>query len=196
MQETNLTTAERVALLAPLNLTITSQYIIPHPNEKFTRSHSEGDYSQFKYAVSLAKLDKSVLQTDYFMGIGNVHCVIPVHSGSKNILEKEFMLFATPLLWQGASSVRSTDYPNCPSVRSGIKAERVLPVLRDVLYCLHSDKDILNYTFNEWASDFGYSNDSISARDSYLAGQMAAQKFVRFFTVDERKLIAEACENY
>lgn len=42
------------------------------------------------------------------------------------------------------------------------------PSLLDVLYCLLSDSDVLNYpTFESWAENFGYETDSRKAETTY-----------------------------
>lgn len=42
-----------------------------------------------------------------------------------------------------------------------------LPTAADVMYCLISDASVEGQTFSEWASDLGYSDDSISAKSMY-----------------------------
>jgi hypothetical protein len=44
------------------------------------------------------------------------------------------------------------------------------PSAPDVLYCLATDADVLNYTgFDQWAGEFGYDTDSRKAEATYRA---------------------------
>ncbi len=50
------------------------------------------------------------------------------------------------------------------------KGERIIPKkpeIKDVLYSLWSDSQACNQSFDDWCSDYGYSNNSISAFNTY-----------------------------
>jgi hypothetical protein len=50
----------------------------------------------------------------------------------------------------------------------GLGHKGVEPELHEVLECLHSDSGAEHGSFEDWASDFGYSTDSRSAERVYL----------------------------
>ena len=55
------------------------------------------------------------------------------------------------------------------------------PTAADVLSCLVSDVNgVDGVSFDGWCSDFGYSNDSIKARDTYNAYKRMVPKLKRF----------------
>lgn len=68
------------------------------------------------------------------------------------------------------------------------KSFSVKPSAYDVLACIQKS-DV--GTFKDFCSDFGYSDDSISALDTYLATQEEFEKVRRFFTSEELKQLQE-----
>ena len=48
-----------------------------------------------------------------------------------------------------------------------VTAEPVKPKVADVLYSLTNDADAADYNFHDWCDNFGYSNDSIKALNTY-----------------------------
>lgn len=50
------------------------------------------------------------------------------------------------------------------------------PKVEDLLYSLSSDSTAEEMSFKQWAAEFGFSNDSISALQTYLACQENAEK--------------------
>lgn len=99
------------------------------------------------------------ITTDYMQGIGhipNYQKVIPFNARRTLAVEK-FEKLASE---QGRFA-RSLD----PSVLS---EKLPAPLLRDVLYSLVMDSDVINYSdFEEWAENFGYEADSRSAEKIY-----------------------------
>lgn len=59
------------------------------------------------------------------------------------------------------------------------KWENEGPSVADVLSCLLSDSRACSTTFDDWCSDFGSNNDSISALNTYLACQKNGSKVIR-----------------
>ena len=48
-----------------------------------------------------------------------------------------------------------------------VTAEPVKPKVADVLHSLINDADAADYNFHDWCDNFGYSNDSIKALNTY-----------------------------
>lgn len=66
----------------------------------------------------------------------------------------------------------------------------VSPSVADVLSGLLMETDSCYTTFDDWCSDFGYSNDSISAQQTYFDCQRNGQKLINLLgkeLVDELK---------
>lgn len=53
------------------------------------------------------------------------------------------------------------------------------PAADDLLYCLFSDADALNYTFDEWADNYGYDTDSRKAEAIYNACRQVGLDLLR-----------------
>jgi len=58
---------------------------------------------------------------------------------------------------------------------------KVNPTLADVLYCLLSDANGVEQTFEEWASDLGYDSDSRKALKTYMACQKTRAALLKMF---------------
>lgn len=73
-----------------------------------------------------------------------------------------------------------------------MKLEQPQPILDEVLYSLLMDADVLNYaTFEEWAGEFGYEEDSRSAEKVYQACLKIALQLKQMFTEVEIKELRE-----
>ncbi len=57
---------------------------------------------------------------------------------------------------------------------------RRIPTENDVLECLKSDCEAGNYSFDDFCDNFGYSNDSLKALDTYRACMDTARKLRGF----------------
>jgi len=69
------------------------------------------------------------------------------------------------------------------------------PAVADVLYSLISDRVGDDTTFAEWASDYGYSADSIDAKKTYKAC-IANGKKLAVFLADDLAVFVEASHDY
>ena len=56
----------------------------------------------------------------------------------------------------------------------------IKPTAAEVLECLHSDFSGIDQSFEDWASDLGYSSDSRSAERTYDHVQQQARDFAQF----------------
>lgn len=84
---------------------------------------------------------------------------------------------------QYKSKCESLRTPNPPSAAS-------------VLYALLSDSDALEYNFTDWCDMLGYSDDSISAKTTYLMCMENAHKLRKVLPRTNMEKIKELLENY
>ena len=68
----------------------------------------------------------------------------------------------------------------------------VKPKVIDVLYALVLDADAADQNFDEWCDNYGYSNDSIKAMNTYKQCLETAQALRRYFTREQRQAIEAA----
>lgn len=61
----------------------------------------------------------------------------------------------------------------------------VKPTTYDALACMSGDAHIHEMQFDEYCAEYGYSNDSIKAKESYDYSCKFSREISRFFTADE-----------
>lgn len=125
----------------------------------FSQSRNKNEkYPSLNWVVTLYQNDRKILSTDYMAG--SAHC--PSYNNKKvkgydkdQLIKKECETgFACVYMW-------SLNYI------SENRKKPILPDIKDVLYSLLIDSDALNYEFSEWASNFGYEEDSRKAEKIY-----------------------------
>lgn len=85
---------------------------------------------------------------------------------------------------------------NSPFFGSSLKALPV-PPLRDVLYSLVRDSDVLDYpTYEEWANNFGFDEDSRKAEATYRACLEIALKMRGIFGESGLEELRELFQDY
>jgi len=106
----------------------------------FSQSRNKDEkHLSLNWKVTLLRNGKEVLTTDYMQGIG--------HAPSYKIADKYMAMKAQAF-----------------EAETGI----IDPDIKDVLYSLILDSNVLNYPeFEEWASDCGYETDSRKAESIY-----------------------------
>jgi hypothetical protein len=120
------------------------------------------EYPQLHWLITLEK-GKQRMQVPYHQGIGHVQGYQQHSFGRKTLewQEQENRYRKTCETGKIYKHVPSTswDYP---------VGDQPAPTLADVLYCLISDADVLNYaSYEEWASEFGYDEDSRKGEQTY-----------------------------
>lgn len=70
------------------------------------------------------------------------------------------------------------------------------PRSASVLHSLLLDAEASVTSFRNWCDEFGYDNDSISARNTYDACQENADKLKRIFNLEQLDQLAEALQDY
>ena len=63
------------------------------------------------------------------------------------------------------------------------------PSVADVLYCLFIDAEAEDYNFSEWCDEFGYSDDSTNALNTYRQCLEIATNLRKYFTAEQREQI-------
>lgn len=72
----------------------------------------------------------------------------------------------------------------------------VSPTQSSVLYCLLLDASGAEQNFNDWCSDFGYDNDSITAFKTYQSCCDILEKMRKIFTTKQRNELSELLQDY
>ena len=147
-------------------------------------------------------------------------------STSRNANEKRRSLNWKVTLSKGNSPILTTDYMagegHCPAYNDGykpgtlrttvdrdnaIKAEcetgktklgkAILPDMADVIHSLVSDADVINYpTYESWASEFGFDEDSRKGEATYRACLKIALKLRAALGENGLAELRESCEGY
>ena len=136
--------------------------------------NADSEHKSLNWAISFGGL-----QTDYMQGIGH----LPGYNfGNRSVSYQDRVRdFACE---QGLQV--SSEWPH----RVGKKLAP--PLLRDVLYSLVMDSDVLDYPcFAEWAEAFGYDSDSIAAKDVYEACLRNALRLRQLIDLDKARAAFE-----
>ena len=75
-------------------------------------------------------------------------------------------------------------------------AKPVLPHVAGVLHSLLLDSESVNQNFTDWCADFGYSDDSLKALETYRACTDNGKKLNAIFPRDVQQAIREALADY
>ena len=155
-------------------------HYIPH-NDPIGEFQKTRHFPMFRFSITLSK--GNVSHTfEYSMGCG--HCKIKsVNKGTD--------IWSNPVI---------ADEPRIEQVYASNKmptlpyGEAVTPELTDALYCLVMDSDAIDYpTFEDWASNFGYDEDSREAEKAYKACLETALKLRQLVDIDKAR---EAFQDY
>ena len=70
-----------------------------------------------------------------------------------------------------------------------VAAEPVKPTVADVLHSLFMDASASDYNFSDWCDEFGYSDDSIKALNTYKQCLDTATALRKYFIPEQRAAI-------
>ena len=70
------------------------------------------------------------------------------------------------------------------------------PKPADVLHCVLLDSEVLDYPFEQWASEFGYDSDSRKAEATYKACLETAMQLYRLIGPETIRELREAFQDY
>jgi hypothetical protein len=144
------------AVAAELGLTMAAKFV-PH-----SQSRNKADKEpRLNWVVTLRVGDRVVIETDYTAGQG--HCPAYKQRGGRTAVARELVR------WECEHGK-----PGFWSYGMGLVLQRsakpILPALADVLHCLCSDADAIDYgSFEDWANSVGYDPDSRKAEATYRA---------------------------
>ena len=138
---------------------------------------TDKDWCGVMYNVALYKGDRLVLETTYTMGVGHFNLKwhdLPSHyTSGKNAFTREEVGLYYKLQKKPYTSFKNEAEVNKIRASMATKIaiqEKILPEIKDVLYSLISDGDVINYSsFEEWADNYGYDLDSRKAEGIYAA---------------------------
>lgn len=92
----------------------------------------------------------------------------------------------------GKSGYWSTNYFTGIGLRNKRTKQPIKPSKIDVLYCLFNDANAAEYNFSDWCVEYGYSDDSIKAMNTYKQCLDIASALRRFFSSEQREAIKAA----
>ncbi len=148
---------ERDAFIASLGITYTPTFVPTPQPQAFVKD------PQLHWSIKLQK-GRAQLVTDYHQGVGHVAGYQQYHKTKydKRMAEEGYRKTCeTGKLWR---LMPNSEYWH------PLKESQPAPSLTDVLHCLVSDSDVLNFSsFEDWANEFGYEPDSRKAEATYHA---------------------------
>ncbi|MNK14377.1 hypothetical protein D3C87_324950 [compost metagenome] len=161
------------ALLASYGVTYESHY------SGVKKNALGGTTEMDEWIVGFSK-DNVSEEFDYFTGMGNRSKVTDTALGR-----------------MAAASLKGS-HPNSLAWEAVNKQYRkpVSPSAAGVLYSLIHDSEAGDMTFHNWCDEFGYDDDSISARNTYDACQENADKLMKIFNKQQIEQLQEALQDY
>lgn len=142
------------ATIATAGLTVSAVFV------PFSQSRNKAEKNpSLNYRVTIQRNGRDVMTTDYMMGSG--HC--PAYKLSMKDAGHANDIVRKKMIREECETGRAYRYFG--------KGPAILPDTRDVLHCcIILDADTINYRdFAEWASEYGYSEDSRKAEAIYRA---------------------------
>ena len=140
------------------------------------------------YIVTLQSAT-GIVSTDYMKGQGHIKYTSSINFKNQSNTKEYTIKMAVN--YSCDSGKWDTDYRLKHNVKFPV------PTIDEVLYSLNMDSDVGNYSdFEDWAQEFGYDSDSISANDIYRACQKIAKDFNKLLTKQQRKELAELLQDY
>ena len=168
----------------------------------------EAKFVPFSQSINKDNKDKSLnwivtltrngttLTTDYMQGIA--HCKYYPQTWGKPSYKDRKLLEGCNETCETRVNYLWSDYGDrvmMPIRKENRKAKE--PTLKDVLYSLILDSDVLQHeSFEDWADCFGYEQDSRSAEKIYQACLTIGLKVNRMFNESERESLAEFYQDY
>lgn len=153
------------------------------------------------YAVTLARNGKVFWSGPYKLGIGHVKIPKPpaLDGGGfwmrkMNLTrDEEGMLYAMNSRPRADFHDKALQASLCAKLAI---AQKVSPTLADVLHSLLMDSSAADETFSVWCANYGYSDDSIKALETYQACVKEGQALAKAFTPAELNQLREIFQDY
>ena len=185
--------AERIDRVAKeLGLAMTTQFV------PWSQSRNKGEKNpSLNWAITIKCNDREILTTDYMAGAGHCHSF---KASVKKLGGANCIMRAAVLNWEceHGYQARYMESANCfQGVSVTGRGNPILPELRDVLYSLASDSDVLDSSsFEDWAANYDYDTDSRQAEATYRACLDIALKLRNALGEDGLRRLREACQDY
>ena len=153
------------------------------------------------YAVTLARNGKVFWSGPYRLGIGHVKIPKPpaLDGGGfwmrkMNLTrDEEAMLYAMNSRPHADFKDKALQASLCAKLAI---VQKVSPTLPDVLYSLLMDSSAADETFADWCDNYGYSDDSIKALETYQACVKEGQALAKAFTPAELQDLRDIFQDY
>lgn len=182
------------AAIANLNLIYNASFV--PQNESRNKAAKE---PSLNWTITLNKTGKTgavrglELVTDYMQGIGYVPGYPQGLAGRRRTIEEDEQLkFYTSAAWTGKYPTKFHRNINHTSTKP-----LPPPTLRDVLYSLVADSDVLETSgFEEWASNLGYDTDSRKAEAIYNSCIEIALKLKALIGWENLEKLRELFQDY
>jgi hypothetical protein len=153
----------------------------------FSQSRNKAEKNRsLNWRVTLKVRGRAIFTTDYGAGIAHCPSYRQTLTGRMSNDEAEAIKYET-----------ETGFARRPSAEYFPKGKAINPDPCDVLYCLASDADVLNYSnFEEWAESLGYDTDSRKAEKTYRACLETALALRNGLGDEGLRVLQEACQDY
>lgn len=146
--------------ISALGLDVAAEFVPFSKSRNAKEAKTASDLS-LNWRIIVSRNGREILATDYMQGIGHA----PAYKASTRALGNANSLLRFEALQYEAENGR-----RAPVVRTFGGKRLDAPSAADVLYSLTSDASALDHpTFESWAGDFGYSEDSREAERIYRA---------------------------
>lgn len=144
------------ALLAELGITMTAEFVPYSRRKNQDDGHDGKPWECITHRCHVTRGKVTLWHDEFRQGIG--HLPEPYSNGQRRTLDRDTAI--KNLIEFGKTDGKG--YPQCP------RAQVEPPALRDVVYSIVIDSDVIDYpTFEEWAPSLGYDPDSRSAEKIY-----------------------------
>lgn len=160
---------DRAFILDAMGIAMSAHFV------PFSQSRNKSEKNpSLNWKVVLKKGDREITTTDYMQGCNHApayNAPITFFNGKRDEYSTRKAIAAECETGKRARTLST----GSPIFTGGDKIEA--PDVVDVLHCLLSDSEVINYRgFEDWADDIGFDSDSIKARDTYNACLEAALK--------------------
>lgn len=175
-----------IALGIVSDLTIDFEFV-PYSRSRSFKPNTKPLERNLNYRFTLKRAGREVLTGDYSMGCA--HCPAYKRYANDAYFRGRGVEFECE---QGlpASVTEQTVY-------FGLPKRAIRPKLDDVMYSLIQDgTGALEMPFKDWALEYGYSDDSISARETYDACLAHGLALLRAFGQDALNKLRDAFQDY
>jgi hypothetical protein len=170
------------AVADSLGITMTAEFV------PFSKSRNAGEKRKsLNWRVTLHKGGRPVLTTDYSAGIAHA----PGYSARETLDSRAVVDWECEngkAAWAGIVGM---------GPRAKIPHAPILPELADVLYSLSLDSSVLDHpTYETWAGEYGYDEDSRKGEAVYRACLEIALKMRAGLGEDGMRRLADAVQDY